>query len=239
MNDVVFVTDANKKFWKMAEELKKSIKFFYPQFDVFIHPYTDSECIANQEDDYKFENDPGRSYNFLLPYFNKYKRVVHLNSDMLMVSECPELFEDFEFGMTRNNINLNSGSNPDQPFMQNGLMVVTNPEVFKEMTRLNKETRPNSSSYYDMYSANQIFYSGKYKTKTFSFPDKIYGVEEIDNYGICMVSKQNPKDINCWNKKACIFHFSGPLWKNYQTGKINYDHFGNNEVRTRIEEILK
>src|SRR3990167_6371471 len=106
MDNTVFITEASNKFWGMAEDLKRSIHKFYPKNEVIIHPYTDTHCVSLQDEDYQFSKDPGMSYNFLLPYFIKYNRVIFFNGDILMVGECPDLFKDYEFGMTVNNINI-------------------------------------------------------------------------------------------------------------------------------------
>jgi hypothetical protein len=229
MKDTCFVTEANNRFWNMAQGLLNSIRKFYPDSGLFCHPYTDTKCIASQNDQYVFDKDPGISYDFLLSYFDKYKRVVFMNADMIMCSKCPELFEDFEFGMALNNIDM--PYTPGKQFLQNGFMTVTNPQVFKDMTEYNKT---KIDPYYDMYSANKIFYSGKYKTKIFSFGDKIYGVQEQGFYKYAFL---DGKDIICGNKKVFIFHFSGPDWKDYNLGNYRFEKF-KPEVQERLKELL-
>lgn len=244
MEEICFVTAANSLFKKLAEGCMNSIRKFYPEAGIFFHDYHDLVGYADTGRSYNFSKDGGLSYDYLLPYFDRYKRVVCLNADYIMTNYCPELFGDFEYAMPYNNIDFYkdkqwpkfNGKEVVKRYVQNSLIVATNPEIYATLTKMNSKERAESNHpFYDMNTSNDLFYSGKYKTKALSFPDKSYGIEEMHMYHEATL---RGKDIYVGDKLLCMIHFSGNNWKSYETGEPSWDLIIRPEVKERIKELM-
>lgn len=233
MTDYCFVTSSNQKYQHLADGLKNSIKKFYPDAPFFCHPYTD--WIKGVGASYDFASDPGASYEFLVPYFETYKRVIFFNADFVMCSLCPKLFGDFELGIAYNDHNMGQ----DKRMVQNSLVVATNPQIFKDLTLLNTIYRKGNSPYYDMMSAQDLFYSGKYKTEALSYPDESYGIEEKPHYTQAYLKDKDiyVRDYANHEKKLCVIHFCYLDWKDTVTAQVAYERFVNPGVKERLLEL--
>ncbi len=214
-----FLTITSILYEPMAKEMVNSVKKFYPDIPFVI-----------DKREYKWEDWKVYRLQKIEDLLNIYKRVIVIDPDSVMASDCPDLFGDFDFAVPVNNINL--FSDKKNRFMNDGLMVVTKKEVAKEMReRVQYDTNP----YATLFAANHVFYSGKYKVEALSYRDKAYGLEELDKYTIALM---NGKDINLQPKKACVMHFAGHWHKDHEKGIILYDTIFRPEVCARIKELI-
>jgi hypothetical protein len=226
MNNICFYTWASDVFLSMAQDLERSVKKFYPDIPFYIYK-------INGNDTFPYK---GKIYEYIKEVLDKHKNTVHINADSVMCSECPELFSDIDFALPRNNV-PNTILPHEYYYLNNGLFVINNKDILREIIEqtslfVDGTVSPGLS---DQNVYNRIFYSGKYKTQVLSYPDKSYGIEELDQYPNVYLKD---KDIYAGDKKVCILHFAGEEWKNYEKGVMNYDRLLNKDVRERIKELI-
>jgi len=222
MNPIFYISSSNA-YQYMADNLIKSIKMFYPNIPIKLER---NEPKSNMDMIFSL-----RLLTSFLELLDIHNRIIYIDSDSLMCGECPELFGDFDIEMPINNTNI-FGASSGKDYLNNGLVVFTNKEVIKDLMR--KVLNGLENDYTSMTYYNEVFYSGKYKTKILSYPDKSYGLEEMPLYPNS-ISKNG--SIYMGDKKACIIHFAGPEYKQKINNRfeVNYYKFLNPEVQDKLK----
>jgi len=210
---------SSPEFREMTNQMIASVKKFYPDLP-FFHYYINEVTELYQD---------ARHYKELHKEFDT---VIHINGDSIMCNKCDELFDDdFEIALPYNN-----GNYQDKTGMNNGIVVSNSPRFWVKYDELIEEFSKSDGWMASQNLSTTLFYSGKYKTKALSFPDKSYGIEDMINYQNIFLKDNEiylPSDEG--DKKLCIFHAAGDAWK--QHGKILLDKF-KDDVRLKINELI-
>jgi len=240
MKEVCFFTTYDERAKDMATGMINSVNKWYP--DV---PFEALE-IDKQDESGHFD-----VFNFCYAYLNyglklldEYKRIIYIDPDSIMCNLCPDLFNDYELGCVENN----TGSDGTNVYINAGLSVCTNKEVWQErLDEYEKRMNQTRDTLNEQNGLNWTFHNTKHNTKLLEFNDRTYGISGLAHYqGIELRDKEGnvcldsaPDDAELYlpsNKKLCVFHAAGTYWK---TGtKINLDYITNELAREKMRSFL-
>jgi hypothetical protein len=235
MKDYCFYSCYDDSYKTLGDGCIKSIKKFYPDANVFkFKPPRDN--LFSLQSFCNFHLQKGKKL------LEEYKRVISVDSDHIMCSDCPDIFGEFDMGVVQNNIPVDEtyGGIKDKIYINAGLSICTNKDTWQEwIDEYNKRCMVNWEPLHEQNALNYIFHNSKSNIKLLEFPDRTYGIAQGDYYHQ-MVLKDNELYIQ-WKdfrgedkeKKICLFHAAGEFYKT--NGHINYDLITNIEAKEKLK----
>jgi hypothetical protein len=234
MKEVCFFTIYDSKFKGIATGLKNSIHRFYPDIKLIEYDLPRPNNIF----DLKALEDLHQVKG--LELLKKYKRVIAIDTDHIMCAPCPDLFDDFDFGVVQNNVDMGDENKQYKESLNAGLTVFTNIEAWREWNRL--YLKDEWSELKEQTSLCELYEGDKFKAKLLEFPDRVYGISSMDfrseesgSYGEMRLVGD---DIYIRNKRVCLFHAAGFFWKDKDKGEYNFQYM-KEDVANRLRELMK
>lgn len=185
---VIFVSHCqNDWYYKVgADKLKSSARFFHPNVELLVHG---DNIISEIKQKYPWSSwytfDPLVSEY----HINDYDMIVHFDADSIITGSLDELLlGDFDLAGVRTNNDVGICTTTGRPYkdinkhLNAGLIASTNKEFWKEFKECNSRLTSTGPgiNYGEQDTWNEIFYSGKYKTKLLDPIDSnvYYGVSQ-------------------------------------------------------------
>jgi 3-deoxy-D-manno-octulosonate 8-phosphate phosphatase (KDO 8-P phosphatase) len=228
-----FFTVYSPLFKDMGKSLVRSIKRFYPDIPViefeFSPPTTQDTYHGVDLQVYnRFVLEKGKEL------LKEYGRIIWIDADSLMTSECPDLFNDADMLVPANNWPvLEDYSNRTKVYVNAGLVVCTNPCTWQEWI---DDLDVRDKKGFDVLNFNNsldwLFHNSKSNIKLLEYKDRTYGISVMSNY-INMELKGG--DLYVAGRKICIFHAAGDQWK--RDGYIIFDHILNKEAMNHLKSL--
>ena len=234
MKDVCFFTTYDERAREMATGMINSVKHWYPDIPM------EALEIDKQDESGHFD-----VFNFCYAYLrhglkllDEYKRIIYIDPDSVMCNLCPDLFDDYDLGVVRNNTERGpeGGGRREDVYINAGLSVCTHKAVWQErIDEYEKRMNQGRDLLNEQNGLNWTYHNTKYNAKLLEFNDRSYGISSLYHY-----QKIDVRDGELWlpsNKKLCIFHAAGVYWK---TGtKLNLDYIENEEARNLMINYTK
>ena len=234
MNPICFYTVFDDNFKTVGTGLVNSIKHFYPDIPVEVctppQPWSlESFCNYHCQ----------RGYELL----DEYERIIFIDSDSVMTGRCDDLFDPYDLGVVQNNISVGDpyGGISGNVYINNGLTVCTLKDAWKEYLdkyRSYERWEPLN----EQNALNYVAHTTKHLCKLLEFPDRSYGIFEMDRYHL-MYLKDGELYVPASNqegsqpKKVKILHFAGRGMKEQDgsgQGRLMFEQIENDEARNYI-----
>lgn len=224
-----FFTTYDARAREMGQGMVNSVKHWYPDIPMEALEI-DIQDEAGHFDVFNF------CYAYLrhgLQLLEKYERIIYVDPDSVMCNLCPDLFDDYDLGVVRNNTprGPEGGGSREDVYVNAGLSVCTNKEVWQErIDEYDKRNNTCRDRLNEQNGLNWVFHNTKHRAKLLEFNDRSYGISSLDHYHDIEV-----RDGELYlpsNKKLCVFHAAGTYWKT--NNKINFDFIKNEEARELI-----
>lgn len=240
-----------------ADKLKNSARHFYPEIQCLIHG---NNIIKEVKTKYPWSS--WYTFDPLIAeyYVNEYELIVHIDADSIITGHLDELLlGDFDLAGVRNNndkgLTTNIGrlmGSPVHPldeatYSLNAGLIASTSKIFweelKEVNRKKEPITPGTGSFGEQDSFNEIFYSGRYKTKILDpvGSNVYYGVsQQICDYGSPIESAwkrlymQNGELYSDGKKVKVIHNAAG-----HYVPKLQYQNWVNDPVRKFLDTITR
>jgi hypothetical protein len=238
MKEVCFFTIFDKRAKDLEQGMVNSVKKFYPDIP-FIEHEIEVKDTAWGNVPRVFDVD-----NFCVEYLRKgrelldeYKRIIFIDPDSIMCNLCPDLFDDYEIGVVRNNTpRAPAGGGTDSDvYINAGLQVFTNKDVWEERTEeFQRRQGLGRDPLNEQNALNWIYHNTTHNRKLLEFKDRIYGISHNFGYQDIFLKDDvlflpTPEG----DKKLCIFHAAGDQWKTDL--KINFDLIKDEKAREKLK----
>lgn len=217
MKEFVFFSCYDQEYKEMGDGCLRSIKRFYPDADVlhFESPRQGDSFELQKFCDFGLET--GKKL------FDKYKRIIYVDSDHIMCNKCPDLFGDFDMGVVQNNIPMEDifGKLNAWPYINAGLQISTNKDAWQEfMDEHYKRSVNRWEALITQLALTYCYHKSKFKYKLLEFPDRTYGISSFDGYPFLKVvdnelyvTTEDTQTHIVSTKKVCMLHFAGNVFK--------------------------
>jgi len=230
-----FFTTYDENAKEMAQGMVNSVKHWYPDIDFIEHVIPHKEIpIGPNPGAFDVTNF---CYAYLrkgLELFDEYQRIIYIDPDSVMCNLCPDLFDDYELGVVRNNTYYEPDGvkgSKGEFYINAGLSVCSSRDVWQErIAEFERRNNQGANPVNEQNALNWLFHNTTHKVKLLEFDDRSYGISSIFHYQ--KIDVRNGELYLPSNKKLCIFHAAGVYWK---TGtKINFEFIENEEARNLI-----
>lgn len=235
-----FFTVYSPLFKDMEKSLVRSIKRFYP--DIPVKEFEYSSGAVNT-----YHGTDLQSYNYFLlekgkELFKEYGRIIWIDADSLMCSQCPDLFNEADMMVPANNWPvLEDYADRSKVYVNAGLVVCTNPDTWQEWT---DDLKARDRNGFDVLNLNNsldwLFHNSSSDIKLLEYPDRTYGISAMTEY-INMELRDG--DLYANKRRICVFHAAGDMWKDTASSSaskgayIIFDHILNKDAMNRLKNL--